>query len=926
MSRNFNPDALIGKIDKDISNLVGKTAELGGTVVNDLSPLANGLFSDEVTVETLLPGQDKTLTEIFAQIPAEQNTKISIENDLRNLEEEIASKSIGPGMQSVNDYWSDNATNFGRTGRIDFGGIDTNSPGVSTPLPGPMKNPLNAFVSYNYIVTLACLSSAELNTPDVTYRTAGMRHVVCRSSGGAGEAKVLTAFEREGRKIEFYIDNIEMKQIIHPNPKSRGTNATSMSFDIIEPYSMGLFVQAMQIAAREAGHRNFLEAPYALMFEFVGWDSNNNHWNAPRTRRIFPFKWINGEFEVTTQGSVYNMRGVPFNDQAFSDAVQTMPVDIEITGRTLNELVQTGAGSLATVINTHLLRNVESQSGVEPDEYVFIFPKDRSSVNQAIASVGDEEDHATATTEYAYEAFGEPPPARRVDTYNDADLQKAIDSIKTGSFIDADNIQEYRNFLYNQKGYILKRSNLSETIKKFNENTENVNAIGQAEISIVDPLGPGAVPFGQASFNYDKENGLLKRDNITIDPKRRSIKFEKGTKIQKMLEDLVLISLYGENSGPDTVPDEKGMVDWFRIEANIYNIDNPAQEAQTGRPPRVIVYRIVPWKVHQSVFASPNTAYSGYTALERQVAREYNYMYTGKNTDVLEFNLQFQNAFFQAISPTANKNKASTDLSALANTASENEANEQYVIKKAATDVQGDGGTVNTTLGTENGTAGAISETGKVEIARRFNDALINSDVDLISTTMKIWGDPYYLADSGMGNYNAKESEYFNLTSDTTMDYQSGQVDIRLNFKTPIDIKENGFYDFGETVNVDNFSGLYMVNTLTSSFSGGQFTQELMMIRRKNQQLTPVATSEKQSLLAQKEEKEKIKSEMRAAGATEEEIAFKILDADKDGQLSAGELQNVRNAEEKEIYINQINTEKERKRINARIQSGRSGF
>lgn len=916
MSRNFNPDALIGKIDKDVSNLVGKTAELGGTVVNDLSPIVNGLFKDNPIIsETLLPGMDKTLTDLFKSIPQVQNTKISIASDLKELEEDLATASFGN-------------TSFNPDGNIPGGdyildGIDTSTPGISTPLPGPLKNPLNAFKTYNYIVTLAALSSDELNTPDTTYRTAGLQHVVCRSSGGAGDAKVMTAFERNGKKIEFYIDNIEMKQIIHPNVKSRGTNATHMSFDIIEPYSMGLFVQAMQIAAREAGHRNFLEAPYALMFEFTGWDSAGKMYRPRKTRRIFPFKWVNGEFEVTTQGSVYNMRGVPFNDQAFSDAVQTLPVDIEITGRTLNELIQTGAGSLATVINTHLLRNVEAQAGVEPDEYVFVFPKDRSSLATAIQS-SDEDDHATQTTSNSYASdFSDfPAPARRVNTYNSTDLQRAIDSISSGTYIDADNQQEYRNFLYNQKGYILKRSNLSETIKSFNESTENVNDIGQAQISIVDPLGPGTVPFGQASFNYDKENGLLKRDNITIDPARRSIKFAKGSKIQKILEDLVLISLYGENSSPDTQPDEKGMVDWFKIEANIYNIDNKQQEAQTGRPPRVIVYKIVPWKVHQSVFASPNRAYSGYKALERQCAREYNYMYTGKNTDVLEFNLQFQNAFFQAISPTANRNKASTDLSALSGSKDESELNEEYVISNAAQDVQGDGASVNTTLGTENGTAGAISESGKVEIARRFNDALINSDVDLISTTMKIWGDPYYLADSGMGNYSAKETEFFNLTSDTTMDYQSGQVDIRLNFRTPIDIKSNGMYDFGDSVGVDAFSGLYMVNTLTSSFSGGQFTQELAMIRRKNQQLTQVATDEKQSLLAVKHAKEKLISEMQDAGASKEEIAFKILDTDGNGNLTAGELGNVANAEEKEIYINGIKTEEERKRIKAKLKSG----
>jgi hypothetical protein len=760
---------------------------------------------------------------------------------------------------------------------------------------GPFKNPLNDFASYNYIITMGCLTSAELNSPDTTYRTRGMEHIICRSSGGAGQAKVLTAFEREGKKIEFYIDNLDMKQIIHPNPRSRGTNATSLTFDIIEPFSMGLFVQAMQICAREAGHRNFIEAPYVLQIEFVGWDSDGNSYRPAKTTRLFPFKWVSGEFEVTSSGSQYSMKGVPYNEQAFSDSAQTIPVDIEILGRTLNELIQTGVGSLASVINTHLLENRAQTSGVEPDEYVFVFPKDRSSLSTAISNVGDGEDRATGTEhpQYGY-ASGD---------LRNVNLQESIDSIREGRFIDSDNQQVYEDYLNDQLGYILRRSNLGEAIKRFNENDINVNAIGKSELEINDPLGPGAIPFGQASFSYDEANGLLKRDNITIDPKRRSIRFKKGEKIQKILEELVLISTYGENADPEKQADSNGFVDWFRIEANLYNINNPSQEAQTGRPPRVIVFRIVPWKAHKSIFAPPNSPIGGYENVERQIAREYNYMYTGKNIDVLDFSLAFKNAFFQAISPTANRNQESIGLGANASlNASENSATE-LELSDAPGNLQGDGNVMrNKIAGGETVTGGALSETAKIQIARQFQDALINSNVDLVSTTMTIWGDPYYLSDSGMGNYTAREGDSINMTADTTMDYQSGQVDIKLNFRTPVDIRENGMYDFGDNVLVDTFSGLYMVNTLTSIFSGGKFTQELNMIRRPNQKLRDEATDETQSRTERSKRLKERRNELKEAGFTEEEIASTLrIDKDLDGNITAGEL-GAAIARDKELY------------------------
>ena len=40
----------------------------------------------------------------------------------------------------------------------------------------------------------------------------------------------------------------------------------------------------------------------------------------------------------------------------------------------------------------------------------------------------------------------------------------------------------------------------------------------------------------------------------------------------------------------------------------------------------------------------------------------------------------------------------------------------------------------------------------KIDIARRFNE-IVNSNVDMITPDMQIWGDPAYIADSGVENY-----------------------------------------------------------------------------------------------------------------------------------------------------------------------------
>jgi hypothetical protein len=133
------------------------------------------------------------------------------------------------------------------------------------------------------------------------------------------------------------------------------------------------------------------------------------------------------------------------------------------------------------------------------------------------------------------------------------------------------------------------------------------------------------------------------------------------------------------------------------------------------------------------------------------------------------------------------------------------------------------------------------------QIARSFNEALMNSPVDLIAVDLKILGDPYYICDSGMGNYNALQVPgILNITKDGTMNYQNGEVDIEINFRTPLDYGPTGYMDFpsGGTAPVGEFSGLYQVLFCKNVFSNGEFTQELQTIRRQRQNSSFTAPSQ----------------------------------------------------------------------------------
>ncbi len=117
-----------------------------------------------------------------------------------------------------------------------------------------------------------------------------------------------------------------------------------------------------------------------------------------------------------------------------------------------------------------------------------------------------------------------------------------------------------------------------------------------------------------------------------------------------------------------------------------------------------------------------------------------------------------------------------------------------------------------------------------------FHNALVNSKVDLITANLEIWGDPYFIPDSGIGNHTSPRGGSKNITAGGAMDHQRNEIDIIVNFRTPVDYNNDGTMFFpGATVAVDSFSGVYQVIKVTSTISGNQFKQTLELIRRRNQ-------------------------------------------------------------------------------------------
>jgi hypothetical protein len=613
-----------------------------------------------------------------------------------------------------------------------------------------IPNPLHDFASYNYLFSLSVMDNETYNK--ALYKFGVVPNVyLARSGSRTPDKRPPTAFKgptygNPAGKFEFFIEDLKINHVVGFEKTSGNTNACGFSFKIIEPYSMGLFFQALQIEALAKGHKNYLDAPMLLTVEFkghTGADDNQQMITLDKCTRHYPLKLRIADMRVTGHGCEYEMSAIPVNEQAFDVSKMELKTEVAIEGKTVKEmLADHPTRSLQMVLSTKDKDQKTSKIIAEPDQYEIIFPGEN-------------------------------------------------------------------------------------------------NLIGKADMGFSN-YAPGNTPF--ASDNLTFENGIYKRGNISINPKVSEFRFAQGSDIVNAINQVVLMSAYGKTALKQISSD--GFVNWWRVEIDVHFVSSDANLDKTGIQPKKYIYRVVPYTADSSYFLPPNEKRKGVEANKANVLKEYNYIYSGKNIDVLDFDIKFSAGFYTAIFADASQNSGgkqlsekeqkdltSEDVKAAGNATQV--ATGQAVIGKGTTPTRQLAAKIS--ADTLNKGGGGYEDAASLA-ARQFHEA-ITANASMVVLDMTILGDPYYMGDSGMGNYHAEQgdSKYINDTGSMTWD--KGEVHVLVNFKTPVDIDlSTGLYDFGNLYTVDQFSGLYKVTLVTSAFSKGKFTQTINLIRLPNQE------------------------------------------------------------------------------------------
>jgi hypothetical protein len=662
----------------------------------------------------------------------------------------------------------------------------------------PYPNTLHNYSSYNYIFTLSVLDDASLNFPDLTYRKGLLGPLILKSGAGDPDNRIPTAYKTDANKsgaFDFFLDNLKIRSSIGFDKSTGNTNATGISFKIIEPLSMGLFFQVLQTASMQGGHANYTDVPLLLTIEFKGHvDADLQNVQIDRTTKYIPLKLRTLDMRVSGRGSEYDIAAYPWNERAYSSIYSQFKTEMSIAGKTVGEMLQTGKKSLQAVLNARLAEAVRRKDVNVPDQILISFPKDLAT-DTSMSTPSENSNTATAN-----------PAAGSFDLF--AKLKLSESSInKTQVQSEAD-----------------------------------MNALGRASMGF-DLYRSATPPFAEDNLKYNEETGTFNRGSINIDPNLAEFKFAQGSDVTNAINQVILMSDYGRQALNTAQLTKEGMVQWWRIETHLYNIPTDANLAKTGIKPKLIVYRIAPYLVDVSKLLPPNTPKPGTDALKKQAIKEYNYIYTGKNLDIIDFDIKFNAGFYTAMNADGGQNNEGVSEKDTTGAADNKEQDSEWKppsggdIKKVATPQTVLKSGILSSTAYKGG--GGIDDKASIA-ARQFHD-VVTSMANMIKLNLSILGDPYYLGDSGMGNYTAKSTNYQNLNSDGAMDYQSGEVDIIVNFRTPVDSNMlSGLHDFpGGTKIINQFSGLYQVLQVESTFERGRFRQTLEMARRPNQEVAP---------------------------------------------------------------------------------------
>lgn len=678
---------------------------------------------------------------------------------------------------------------------------------------GNQQNVLNGYRSYNYIFTMAALPLESLKNP-ASYRDTELQFVVLKSGGKGTTAmsNAVTAITRQTTEtVPVHGEGRQWTELRKKTTRDTTGSGLVNDFNKTSPGRFDMYIDNVEIDSL----MSFKPEGSTSLATTMSFD-------------IFEPHSINGFIEAI------HVAGVAAGYVNYTQA--SFLLKMEFVGHS-------DSADLSTpVVNTVIPESTRY--------FIFKFTKLGVSVTQEGTR------YKCSAIAWNEQGFGQPnvltTPIQMTGTKVKDVLANFVSNLNA-QIRESDNAKAPRDVTDHDE-YDIKFLDW-DNVEGFTDTEKNK----LADSNIVD-LNKENTVFGMADPSVtDKVNAYQTthegRSPVSIEGKP-VIQFTSGARIHECIAAVLRDSSYTRTlletlgKSPNN-PDKFGMINYFLIKMEVIN--KGGTDAEYNKPYQKFTYVITPYKIHYTRIPGYASQIIDKAALDILILREYNYIYTGKNIDVLNFKLDFNTLFFEAI-PRGLANNDQLAAKRAAGPSSSNivtgTANDQTAIASNAiptpvirpdsrpTEVQADGGNGNQLL-----------DSPYAVLAKNMHDAIINSHSHgMLSGELEIIGDPYYLVTGGNGNYNPRPKLGTpGITVDGEAAHNYSEVLVNINFNNPIDInslEEGGLTAFS-SIKVP-YSGAYRVNSVHSMFSGGKFTQRLKIMRifgQPGDDKTPVSRS-----------------------------------------------------------------------------------
>jgi translation elongation factor P/translation initiation factor 5A len=640
----------------------------------------------------------------------------------------------------------------------------------------PQANVLDQYASYTYTASVYLMNPEGYKQMVQSRKKILPGSQLLFQSGGAPVAGRNTYFTND-----YYIDKIDITSVITGKGTNAAHNANAIKMTVIEPNGITLIgnldraVQAYLGSAQQK-KTNFTSAIYLLVIRFYGYDDAGNlvrggvaspeagGQGSAFVEKFYPITFSKINFKVASKAVEYEIEGVAVNYQiAAGSSRGTIPYNVEIGGLTVKDAL-TGP----TVIT-------EKRTGGFTNEEL-----DRRAREAGVVAEGEDPiDSANANL-----AAKAPPNA------GDAPNPKL--TVRQGLMTALNQFQQE----------LVKRNTYTVADKY---SIEFVNSsIEQAKIQVKNAdKNKGAMAVGGTAA--DKANPAKQ----SYDPTSRVISVTAGYQIVQFIDQVIRNSTFigdqalvriGESTGKQESNGAAAKnVAWYKISMQATPIAYDPKRNDYAYDIKYIIHLYKLNDLISNYFQVPT--YNG-------VHKQYNYWFTGENTQVLNYEQTYNALYTAVLSGGPGQLGGSVVNDAI-------KANFQPTSGESS-----------------QGAAGRVNEIGANAADYLYNPA------DLAAATLQIVGDPAWLQQGEAFATPGKNGFVFSpFLADGTINFESQQIMFEILINTPGDYDMNtGLIDPNKRDTVfqatnrpgaTKQSYVYRANECVSEFRQGKFTQTL---------------------------------------------------------------------------------------------------